>query len=684
MPQIIGNDCVVFWRELVPLFIPSYDALRMQLKRAEKRGYGISRYKGKKAGGKNSALIIDYDTLPQRYQERILDPRKAEHPLVPFYSVTREISNYYHDYLYPDGVHLPEDAIEKYKINASVLNALVVLETARVNERLKLGGSLKGISKSIFNDAHSFNDYLFAKHSYKHTLNSNERSFKRQFNAFKNAKNPFYTVIVDPEGKRRKNALKRDDKTNELLDALFAGQDYKPTMKQVADQYNAFLAGYIEVFSKKTGEQYEPTGYKGLDKRTVQKFLATWDSSIGTHAKRSGDRQKLINDKLPYHSMETVQFSGSVISIDDRQPPFEYAKGKRMWWYLGIDVASEAIVAWAYGKTKEELIKNFYKNLVANFSNWGLNLPAQLECESSLNSSFRNTFLREGAMFEHVKIHANNARSKIVERFFGELRYRMEKEHEGWIARPFAKSETNQASGVKKITIPYQKLVEQCFNDIMTWNNMAHSKDESISRFDYFLQRQHPKIKPTNYKSFIKHLGKETATSCKAGIIKLQKSEWLLGDKGTIYTGDKLISLLRQVNEKDIRIYWLDDEEGNIYKAMIYDYNDGRFICEALPKPKSSRAKIEETDAHREAREILSRYEQTVQQYMRTKRKAIDDVLIIDERPKTISNSFSISGVKKFIPRTTPVQDLGEEYEEEFNYTPQEHQAQGLDRAFNN
>lgn len=681
MPQIIGQHCVVTKEELIPHLISSYDALRMQLKRSEKRGHGIARFK--RGGGKDGVLLIDYDTLPPRYQARILDPRKAEHPLVPYYSVTREISNYYHDYLYPDGVHLPEEAIEKYKINASVLNALTLLETARIDERLKLGGSLKGIGDTLYEDVHSFNDYLFAKFEYKHSLNSNKTSFKRQLKRYKDADNSLYTVIVDPLGKRRKNALKRDDKTNELLNALFAGQKIKPNAKQVADQYNAFLAGYVEVYSKVTGEQYEPKGYKGLDERTVQKFLSSWDSSIGTHAKRSGDRQKLINDKLPYHSMDKPLFAGSIISIDDRQPPFEYAKGKRMWWYIGIDVASEAIVAWAYGKTKQELIKNFYKNLASNFENWNLNLPAELECESSLNSSFKNTFLQEGAMFDHVRIYANNARSKIVERFFGELRYRMEKEHEGWLARPFAKSESNQASSLKKITIPYEKLVQQCFNDITTWNNMAHSRNETMSRFDYFLQNQHKDLKPTNYKSFIKHLGNETKTSCKAGIVGLQRSEWLLGDNGKISTGDRLISLLRQVNDKNVVVRWLDDDAGNIYKAMAYDYNDGRYICEILPKPKSARAKIEETEAHREARKLMNEYIQTVTQYMRTKRKAIDDVLVIDERPKTISNSFSISGVKKFTPRTMPAENLGEDYEDEYSYTPKEHQAQGLDRAFN-
>ena len=124
-----------------------------------------------------------------------------------------------------------------------------------------------------------------------------------------------------------------------------------------------------------------------------------------------GNRQVLIGDTIPYHSLLHLP----AYYIDDRQPPFEYAKGKRMWFYNGIDLGSEAFTTWVYGKTKEGIIMEFYRQMVRNYEEWGFKLPYELECESSLNSSFADTFLREGYMFEAVRIEANNARGKCIE-----------------------------------------------------------------------------------------------------------------------------------------------------------------------------------------------------------------------------------------------------------------------------
>src|SRR5690606_22579553 len=431
--------------------------------------------------------------------------------------------DYYHNYQYPDGSYLLPETIEELIVNASVLKAAIQLEEARKRERMTKGGSMRGIAKTIFEDVHDFNGYLMQHHGVKHSLNTTYKRFQQQLNAFK--EQSYYGIIKDPEGNSKKNAMKRDDETQKLLRNLLAGRDTKPTPSQVADEYNAFLAGYIEVVNLDSGEVYDPKNYKQLSPRTITAFLSTWESKIGTDAKRSGDRQKLINQYIPYHSFERPVLAGTIISIDDRQPPFEYAEGKRMWWYIGIDVASECITAWAYGKTKEELIKNFYRSLVANYQSWGVQLPAEIECESSLNSSFTDTFLKEGAMFEHVNIFRNNARSKIIERFFRDLRYQLEKSRVGWLARPFARDEANQAGPGKKQIVPYDQLVKQCMQDIVTWNNMP-KKGTKTSRFDYFMQNQNPDLATTNYKSFIQHLGTKQPTSCKAGIVKLQTREW--------------------------------------------------------------------------------------------------------------------------------------------------------------
>jgi len=648
MPHYLGYILVVTKEELVPRYWSHYQSLQIRLNTDEKRGYGLKR--AQRGGGLDTTLLVKFDSLPKRYQKEIGDPRNAKHPLEQFYKVDRETTNYYNDtFQYPDGSYLLPETIEQLLINASVLKAVIRLEAARESERLAKGGSIRGILNTLYVDVHSFNSVLSKQSDGKtqHTVNNSLRRFKQQFKAFK--EQSYYGLIKDPEGKTKLNALKRDEHTNKLLNNLFAGRNYKPNAAEVAREYEAFLAGYIEVINENTGEVYNSKGYKAISSRTITNYLTTYESKIGTYAKRSGDRQKLLQNVVPYHSLEQPHFAGSMISIDDRQPPFWYEKGKRMWWYLAIDLASECITAWAYGKTKEELILNFYKNLVANYHAWNLPIPDALECESSLNSSFKETFLKQGAMFQHVQIHPNSARSKRIERYYGALRYGIEKKQEGWIARPFALSESNQASPGKNKIIPYQNLIAKGFANIQTWNNMPNKQDPSISRFDYFMQRQHPNLKPTNYKAFIKYLGTKTQTSCKAGIIKLQNKEWLLGDKGNIYTEENLIRLLKVVEGKDIDIYWLNNDNGTVYKALICNKKDGRFICEALPKPIGARAPIEEKEYHKNATEIMHRYQATVTNYMKLQKNTIEKVTIIDNRSKTISNSFSIPNYETYI-----------------------------------
>ncbi len=673
MPKYLGDILVVTKDELVPRFHPTENALQLKLYRDEKKGYGYDRAM---RGGNNRELLVKFDSLPKNIQEAIGDPRKVTNPLELYYKEYRAVADYYNDFTYPDGKYLRPNTLEKYIINANVLNAVVRLEKERENIRITQNGSLRGVTQTLYNDVHAFNAILLKRYEYEHTLNANYRSFTRQLNEFKKGleiseTEAYKSLIKGADGGGRFNAKKRDEKMDRLLIDLFGGRDFKPSPTEVANEYEAFLAGYIDVINQKTGEIYNPKDYKEISNRTITTFLNKWEVKIGTHAKRSGNRQQLMQNFIPYESMERPTLAGSIISIDDRQPPFEYEKGKRMWWYIGIDLASEAIVAWAYGKTKEELILNFYKNMVNNHHNWNVQLPAELECESSLNSSFKGTFLRNGAMFEKVNIHANSARSKMIERFFRDMRYELEKHQMGWLARPFAKNEANQASSEPKQIIPYDKLVQQCFSNIMLWNNMP-KKGTTIGRFDYFLQNQSPELQSTNYKSFIQHLGTKTTTSCNAGIVKLQRSEWLLGDKGTIYTGEKLINLLKQVEGKTIDVYWLEDENGNVYKAMIFDRKESRYVGEVLPKPISARSFKEETEEQRNNRVLMAKYRNTVTSYMQIQKNAIEPLKVIDNRPITVSSSFSIPGIT--IPKEVnhePVEIL-EDTEDELEYTPME------------
>ncbi len=673
MPYLLGNTLVVQKEELIPDWWNCYASLKTTLWRYKEKPYGIKRAQ---LGGNGRKLLIDFDTLPKEIQDALGDPRKPDHVLVPFFRFDDEATRYYTEFERPNFGHLQPKERDRYILNASVFKALIKLEEARIHERLTKGGSLRAtrdvrsVSQSILDDSISFNDYLYQEYKERHNLPSHPRRFRKKFKEFK--EESYYCLIKDPEGKSMKNAAKVDDEVISLLNNLFSGQSFKPTAADVIRQYNGFLDGYVQLINNASGEVYDPKSFNKIGDTTVKEYLRSWENKIGTHSKRSGDRQKLMTRMQPYASLEPPVFSGSLISIDDRQPPFKYEGNKRVWFYLAIDVASKAITCWVYGKTKEELILNFYRQLVRNYHEWGFNLPAELECESSLNSSYRNTLLQNGAMFQDVRMFANKARSKMVEREFRELRYSLEKKREGWVARPNPKSEANEAGPGKDILIPYERIIHESLTDIITVNNSPHHVDKTMSKWDYFTQNQNPDLNPTNYKYIMYHIGIPQPTSCNVGLTKLQYKEWVLGNNEEICTGEKLIGLMKKLEGKSFMAYYLDDNEGEVFKAMVYD-DEGRYICELLPKPIPARTKIEETEAQKEAREIWSRYETTVVAFMKTQRAALDNITVIDNTPRTISNSFTIPGIHPFEKSEEEAIDLGYAEEEDLpEYIPNE------------
>jgi len=656
MPHFWNNLLVVTASELVPDFYSSIKCLSAMIAKSNKRGYGIKRVQ---RGCNNTLMLVDFDSLPNHIKETLGDTRKGNHILERYYTTDKDTIKYYINFQFDDSSYLEDSHQEQYITNASMIKALLALKEDRIREILSKSGVVKNIFGILLSDAVSFNKVLKAKWHVEHTLPESDKRFRQALNDFE--KNGYRSLI---SGKHKNdNARKVDESTIQLLNNMFSGQDYKPNYVEVANQYEGFIDGYVEVINNVTGEMYNPKEYKKLSEGTIRAYLSQWENKIGNEAKRSGDRQKLMAKFKPYHSLEQPKYAGSIISIDDRQPPFEYAKGKRVWFYNAIDLGSEAFTCCVHGKTKEGLIIDFYRQLVRNYHELGFNFPAELECESSLNSSFSNTFLQEGYMFDNVRIEANNARGKRIEAYYKPLRYEIEKKREGWLARPFARSESNQSSNEKVPFIPYESIIEGCLIDINTWNSMPHSKIKDKTRWQVFVENQNPNLKPTNYRKILPYLGYKTATSCRAGIIKLQGKEFLLGDNSKIYAGEKLINLMKTVEGQNIDIYWLDDNECNVFKAFVYIGT--QYICEALPKPIYSRAIIERTPEDLEKREIMSKYVTTVDSYMNSQKKQLEKVNINHERNLTLNNNCSFFGIKKEIIPESEVEILPELQEEE-------------------
>lgn len=635
MPHEWNNLIVVTKAELMPWYT-EYN-LRNTIQRYKDKEWGIKRACN---GHNGQQMLIMFDSLPGHIQQALGDPRKCDHILQKYFRIDGEAVNYYKTYKFEDGSYLATEYQERYITNASMLKAVIALREARIIDRKNKGGSLLGVGSTLWSDAHTFQKTLHAKYELQHTLPENERCFA---DTLKNFEREGYPSLISKKHKNQ-NTRKVTDETLNLLNGLFVGDRAKPTATEVHRRYDAFIGGYLEVINNETGEMYEPGNFKKLSDATVKNYMASWASKIGTYALRSGNRQTLMQQFKPYHSLDKPKFAGSIISIDDRQPPFKTPDGKRVWFYNGIDLGSEAFTCWVYGDTKEGIINEFYRELVRNYTMWGFNLPNELEAEMSLNSSFTNTFLREGAMFQKVRIEANNARGKRIERYFRSLRYGIEKDRDGWLARPFAKSESNQAGRFDVQALPYRTIIENGLQDIETWNNQPHSIHTHMSRWQVFCEMQHPDLKPINYPAILPHIGYHVGSSCRVGIIRLQYKEFLLGIDGKIALGDRLIHLMKQVEGKEVDIWWLDDHQGAVMKAVVYI--GSQYICEAIAKPTYNRATIEQTATDKANRQIMSSYVATIEAFGKRQKNSIDTVTIIDKRP-ALKKDFIMPGLKQ-------------------------------------
>lgn len=637
MPHEWNNILVVTKDELIPEFFPSWEALKLKLWRDSKKGYGLRR--AREGKGLGNEVLIKFDSLPVGWREQLGDPRKTDCILERYFREDSEAVSYFSSIKAgKKGYIMPERQLE-YVLDASVLLAAFRLRDAHIETLIAQGDTVKNVEKYISEAVNNFNVWRHRKKLPEHSLPTNYLSLKRKMERFE--KDGYASLL---RGYDNKNASVKTEKMMKLLNAMYKNKQ-KPTMVEVFRLYEGFLNGYVDVINPETGEIYNPAEYGKLSKRTATSFLASWKERVATHLYRAADRQKYMTKYDAFQTLEQPEYAGSIISIDDRQPPFWYAPQMRMWFYNAIDLGSECIIAFVYGKSKDGIILDFYRELVRNCAEWGINMPAELECESHLNSGFKETFLREGCMFRFVRILANSAHSKRIERYFGNLRYQLEKQRAGWIGRPHAQNEAYQSNGEKTEIIPYDTLVRNCLEDIITWNNSPHSKYPDKTRWEVFMERQHPSLQPINWRGVLPYIGERTSTSCRAGQIRLNNGWFLLGDNNEIYTGDRLIDLMEQIEGKDVEVCWLRGHEGQVLKALVY--LDGRLICEALPKPIAKRSQLEAIGDETAAAnfELVERYKNTIRGWAQRHKNEIEKLVIVDNRPRTLNNKFKITWV---------------------------------------
>ena len=113
---------------------------------------------------------------------------------------------------------------------------------------------------------------------------------------------------------------------------------------------------------------------------------------------------------------------------------------------------------------------------------------------------------------------------------------------------------------------------------------------------------------------------------------------------------------MKQIEGKEIEVYWLDSNEGDLIKAIAYC--GGRYICEVQPMPKFQRAHAEQTEADMVAKALQDAYTMTIVRFVQHHSKQIAEVGIINRAPAR-QRAFVIPSLKRYeATNTTDVEIL--------------------------
>ncbi|NAW52175.1 hypothetical protein GNY06_12585 [Elizabethkingia argentiflava] len=437
---------------------------------------------------KGTPALIEFDSLPFKYREALIKKNGGiPHRTLKNKLFADEISldmdavSFYQNYR-PAGNKIQDKKQRQLANEASILNTIA----CKYKAHLKRQSSGNKISEFWRNPVTVLPGI---KAEWPHKLPLTERNLKLKFIAYQ--ENGYRALVNAHYGNQKTR------KVNQHLEALLKHlytQSWKPNYEEVWDGYNKFITGVKILVNATTGEIYNPKDYEPISVSTVRSYMRAWRNASGTEKTRS--RSKIgYNAKNRSYADLRVDHAGAIISMDDRELPFRL-KGthKRVVGYFTADVASGAIIGWAFARPKMRygdphgkglaLIFNCFRNTFEQLDYYKVNMPAEVEVENHLMSGLKDTSLKEGNLFQFVRYaEAENPQEKSIEGFFRILRYKYDRKVKGFLARPFAKTEAYQGrpESEEKQAYTFDQIVELAIENIIEYNNDFTPQSEKIS-----------------------------------------------------------------------------------------------------------------------------------------------------------------------------------------------------------
>ena len=559
------------------------------------------------------ALVV-FDSLPDKYKAaaKELYPEGGVMQLQKWfrdnYEVDAAARTFFSRFRFENGDPLPAAKVAEYTVNASVIRAVErLMANTRALRQAQPGGRVQWDEMAAA--------VAYFKQEYGHTLPESTLRFRRKVAEFRRTG---YASLIS--GKfRNQNSRKVSYRIERLILSLDS-LPQRPYNTTVAELYNRFVRGELEVYDPETGELFDSAEFTGrngepvaLSETTVAYYLNN-PKNRALRSKMHDSAWDFNNRYRPHHNRRAPLWAFSKISLDDRDLPRKMADGTRVKAYYAYDVASGCVVGYAYNRLKTaDLFIACVRSMFRLIERQGWNCPAEVEVEHHLVNNFADGLVRAGAIFPFVRwCNPGNSQEKRAEHFNRVKKYGVEKRLQTGIGRWYARLEANRPkeqkvydehnNTYKEATYTYDQLVADDIRAIDEYNRQPHPNRKlypGLTRWEVLCRNLNPDLQPVDRALLYRFIGEKTRTSIRRSMYCIVR-----GEKFRLPSPELLGRLAP--NDYRVEACYLPDEQGEV--SEVYLYQNGNFIARCTPVGTYNEAAVEQTDEDRRNYAEQARY----------------------------------------------------------------------------
>ena len=590
--------------------------------------------------GKGNCALIAVDSLPEKYKAEVrkLYPEGNRTRLIAWVQKNYERDTQAYSFFFNKantGVELPEEKVLEYTINASVLNCCI-----RLYDRAAMCQKMFG-NRYNWDEMTAVIDTL--RDLYHHTLPASTMRFRKKVAEYK--REGYICLVSGKFGNQ--SARKVDFKTERLILGI-AILPNKPFNTSVAEMYNQFVCGELDVWDPETGEMFNPDDFTdkngepmALSETTINNYLNSPKNRVLIDNAQMSFTT-FMHEVMPHVHRHAPEFSFSKISFDDRDLPRKLKDSKqRPKAYYAYDVTSQCVVGYAYNRNKNtDLVVDCFRSLFMLIEREGWGCPAQVEVENHLMSQWRDSFLKAGVMFPFVRFCApQNSQEKYAEQMNGAKKKSVEHRNHLGIGRFYAKDRHYRTEAKKVFDelndtyedqeyYTWEQLIAEDLKDIEQFNQTLHpnqKKYKGMTRWQVLVENMNPTLRPLDRAICARYVGEHVSTSIRRNsYCRVQGKDWWLSEVEVI---EKLAP-----NDFKVEAYYLTNEQGEATDVWIYQ--DGMLIDKLQDVGTFNTADAEQTD---EDRAIFTEQQKKIAHFGKYVRdNAISRVGVMSKAPEAI------------------------------------------------